>query len=225
MDECRCLFVQISFNPSSPSLRPSIYPPITSMHNRPPTSPPTLPASSRHLPPQECNTGRLSGEERVKQRGWAPNLSVGLGMCVCVLRLNTLCGVCVRLCASTVGGGGVMWEADGQPLLSLVLSTPSHSSPALSFYPSLFPHLSPLPVLPLSLPSFHAPFFFITLFSPLSCGRWQHGAAAAAEARAEEERKRGFWKRGGGERRWGSGIWRAWLRGPLRGSVYVSVVV
>lgn len=29
----------------------------------------------------------------------------------------------------------------------------------------------------------------------------------------------------GGERRWGSGIWRAWLRGPLRGSVYVRVVV
>lgn len=99
---------------------------------------------------------------------------------------------------STDGGGRVMWEADGQPLLSLVLSTPSHSSPALSFYPSLFPHLSPLPVLPLSLPSFHALFFCITLFflfhPPLSCGRWQHGVAAAAEARAEEERKRGFWK-------------------------------
>lgn len=26
-------------------------------------------------------------------------------------------------------------------------------------------------------------------------------------------------REGGGEKRWGSGIWRAWLRGPLRGSV------
>lgn len=57
-----------------------------------------FPPSSHHLPPQGCNTGRLTGEERVKERGWAAFcLSVSLSFCVCV-RLNTLFVVwlCVR---------------------------------------------------------------------------------------------------------------------------------
>lgn len=54
-------------------------------------------------------------------------------------------------------------------------------------------------------------------------------AAAATEQKPEYEQEmgeeKGVVERRVGERRWGSGIWRAWLRGPLRGSVHVRVVV
>lgn len=95
------------------------------------------------------------------------------------------------------------------------LSQPFHSSlpPCLPGFPPLFFH-----------PSFPHSF-------PLCCvvADGSRAAAAATELKPECEqgmgRGEGVVERRGGERRWGSGIWRAWLRGPLRGSVHVRLVV
>lgn len=134
-------------------------------------------------------------------------------VCVCVSRLNTLFVVYGRLCVRR--GGEVRWGADGQPLHSLLYCVRSYFFFPLSLFIS-FSHLS-FHTCPCHffLPS-HLP-LFPSLFSAPT--RWQHGAAVA-----EQEKEKGVVERGG-ERRWRSGIWRAWLRGPLRGSVFVRAVV
>lgn len=220
------VLIQISFNPSSLALCPSITPPPSLSPSLSPLHP--FPPSSHHLPPQGCNTGRLSGEERVKERGRA------LFLYVCVEVKYSLCGV--REAVSQEGDG--RWGgADGQPLSSLLYCVHIYAFSLYSFNQSLFPHVSPSSFsFPMSS-SFQALSFIVlfSLFHPLlSCSRWQRGAAAAAaatEQKPECEQERGVEGKGvverggGGERRWGSGIWRAWLRGLLRGSVYMRVVV
>lgn len=92
----------------------------------------------------------------------------------------------------------------------------------------------------LSLFFFHHPVFFFSLLAPsftLCClvadgsvgQQQQHQQQQQSRSQSVSRRwgeEKGVVERGGGgERRWGSGIWRAWLRGPLRGSVRVRVVV
>lgn len=124
-------------------------------------------------------------------------------MCVCVEVKYSLCGVREAVCQKGRGSEvGSRWTAS--PLAHV-----------------LCPHLLRFPALPLYLfihLCFHTclcHFFFLPSHLPLfpslflASTRWQHGAT---------EKEKGAVERGG-ERRWRSGIWRAWLRGPLRGSV------
>lgn len=125
-----------------------------------------LPPSTHHLPPQGCNTGKLTGEERVKERGWAAfcllpaRVCVCLRVHVCVLGLNTLFVVCVRRCVRR--GGKARGGADGQPLCSLLYCVHIYSFslyllsvPLSQLFPSVFSSLVSS--------SFH-PLFFTTLF-------------------------------------------------------------
>lgn len=113
------VLIQISFNPSSLALCPSITPPPSLSPSLSPLHP--FPPSSHHLPPQGCNTGRLSGEERVKERGRAA-FSVSLFFCMCVLRLNTLFVVYVRLWVRR-GTGGEGEQMDSLSPLCCIVST------------------------------------------------------------------------------------------------------
>lgn len=152
------VLIQISFNPSFPTLCPSI---------RPPHPPPT--SFSLH-PPITCHPKGVIQAGSLERNGLkreAGLLSVSLSpshmcVCVCALRLNTLFVVCVRLCQKGRGGErGSRWTAS---LLSAVLC--SHLlSPSFSLYLLSVP-LSPLfPSVFSSLmsSSFHS-LFFTTLF-------------------------------------------------------------
>lgn len=92
------LLIQISFKPSFPTPCPSVTPltPPPAAPARPgpalsPLLPPLLspllsPPSTHHLPPQGWNTGELTGEERVKEKGWDafPLVCACARACVCV---------------------------------------------------------------------------------------------------------------------------------------------
>lgn len=126
-------------------------------------------------------------------------------------------------------GGEARRGADGQLLLSYIVYRCTLSF--LSFFFSLSQPFHSF--LPSCLPGF-PPLFFHPSFPhsfPLCCvvADGSRAAAAATELKPECEqgmgRGEGVVERRGGERRWGSGIWRAWLRGPLRGSVHVRLVV
>ena len=236
------VLIQISFNPSSPSLCPSI--------THPPPSPIPLPPAPAYIlslhPPITCYPKGVIQAGSLERNGLkreAELLSVFLSsshpvcvcvcvracVCVCAEVKYSLCGVCEAVCQEGMGGkGGSRWTAS---LLSVVLcpnllfpsfclylfsASLSLLSPPQSFLPSRRPLFPPL------FPSSSS------LFHPLlSHSRWQRGAAAAAATEQKPECKqemgrgeKGVVEReGGGEKRWGSGIWRAWLRGPLWGSV------
>lgn len=182
----------------------------------PPTSIPLLPPPPCILslhPPITCHPKggiQASSVEKNALKRKAGLLSVSLvcvPVCVCarvyvcafvcVLGLNTLFVVCVRLCVRR--GGEAIGGADGQLLCSLLYCVHIYS---LSIFLSLsstvaLPQFFPLGhfstrVFLLSLFFFPPPCF---LFSPcslfhslLSCGRWQRGAAAAAPAAATEQK-------------------------------------
>ena len=154
-----------------------------------------------------------------------------------MLGLNTLFVVCVRLCVRR--GGEARGGADGQPLCSLLYCVHIYSLPLslFIFYLSPFSPLFPSAFSYIMSSSFHS--FFTTLFFfPLpssftlcclvadgSMGQQQQQQSRSQSVSRRWGEEKGVVESKGGERRWGSGIWRAWLRGPLRGSVYVRVVV
>lgn len=248
------VLIQISFNPSSPTPCPSItplYPHLPPSPYNPPMHP--FPPSTHHLPPQGWNTGKLTGEERVKEKGWAAfclprvcacvRVRVSVCICVCVGVKYSLCGVCEAVCKEGRGGNrGSRWTASLLPavlcphLLSLHL-------PLFIFYLSLFLSFSLSVISPpmsSSFPSFFPPPCFFSVLAPsftLCClvadgsvGQQQHQQQQQSRSQSVSRRwgeEKGVVEKGGGggERRRGSGIWRAWLRGPLRGSVRVRVVV
>lgn len=209
------VLIQISFNPSSSTLCPSITPPILlPLPPAPPLHP--FPPSTHHLPPQGWNTGKLTGEERVKEKGWAafclPVSRVcvcrGVGVCACVGVKYSLCGVYEAVCQEGRGGKrGSRWTAS---LLSAVLC-PHLLFPSFSLYllsVSLSPFFPLSLFFPSCLPLFTRPFslllsfYFFLFHSLLSCGRWQRGAAAAVpEQKPECEQEMGRGEGGCGKRR------------------------
>lgn len=220
------MLVQISFSPSSPLLCPSITP-----------SPLSLPFTPNILslhPPITCHpkgviqTGSLERNGLNREAGLPLFLPLFLRSCVCVCVCvevkYSLCGGCEAVCQEGRGCEvGSRWTAS--QLSSLLCS--HLLFPALPLY--LFICLSFPSSLPLFTHSFSS--LFSSSFS-LSClvadgsvGQQQQSRSQSMSKRREKEKGVVESSGGRGERRWGSGIWRAWLRGPLRGSVYVRVVV
>ena len=117
--------------------------------------------------------------------------------------------------------------------LSLFLSLSFICPPFLRSSPQSF-LTSCLLLFTLFSPLFFSPlpssFTLCCLVADGSVGQQQQQQQQQQQSRSQSVSRRWGEEKGvveskGGERRWGSGIWRAWLRGPLRGSVYVRVVV
>lgn len=226
--------------------------PYTLSRNHTPPSPFRLPPAPLHTlslhPPITCHPKGVIQASSLEKNGLkreAGLLSVSFPrarVCVCVFARASvcvgvkysLCGVCEAVCQEgREGERGSRWTAS---LLSAVLCPhllflslsficPSFSAFPLSlffprvflFSPALFHHsFLPLP------PSF-------TLCCLVADGSVGQQQQQQQQSRSQSVSRRWGVEKGvverGGERRWGSGIWRAWLRGPLRGSVYVRVVV
>lgn len=153
----------------------------------------------------------------------------------CVLGLNTLFVVCVRRGGVGDGAGVVVGgRQKGEHMDSFSSAVLCTDVLFLSCHPPP-PTSSAVPFSPSSVSSRFSPPCSSTHHLPTlsrSVVLWQMAAAAAAAVATEQKpeceqgmgRGEGVVERRGGERRWGSGIWRAWLRGPLRGSVHVRVV-
>lgn len=200
------MLIQISFNSSSPIPCPSLTPLYPHLPPSPYLPPPMhpFPPSTHHLPPQGWNTGKLTGEERVKEKGWAafcfPRVCACVCGCVyvcafvCVLGLNTLFAVCVRLCVRR--GGEAIGGADGQLLCSLLycvhiyslsiflsLSSTGRSSSVFPSQSFLHPCLPPYPLFSTTL------FFFLSLFPlSLSVVLWQMAAWGSSSTTSSSNR-------------------------------------
>lgn len=223
------VLIQIGFNPSSLKHTPSpipLPPYILSLH-----------------PPITCHPKGVIQARSLERNGLkreagllAASLSPSLSVCVCEVKCS-LCGMAV--CQEGKGGEvrGEQMDSLSSPfcivptslslylpfyLLSVSLSLPSPHTFLASCLP-FTPSFLPLP------PSFS----LCCLVADGSMGQQrqqqqQQQSRSQSVSKKWGEEKGVVERRGGGgegEGRWGSGIWRAWLRGPLRGSVYVRVVV